>query len=94
MNEVTKTAQAPTRTKLVLPILPLRDVVIFPHMVIPLFVGRAESIRALEDAMTHEKQIFLTAQKDPSVDVPKEQIFIKSVRFQQYCSYCVCPMVP
>lgn len=58
---------------LVLPLLPLRDVVIFPHMVIPLFVGRSESIKALEEAMDHEKRIFLVAQKDATVDVPGEK---------------------
>lgn len=56
--------------KIKLPLLPLRDVVIFPHMVIPLFVGRAESIKALEAAMTLDKQIFLTAQKDATIDSP------------------------
>lgn len=56
-----------------LPLLPLRDVVIYPHMVIPLFVGRTESIKALEEAMKHDKQIFLIAQKDPGVDNPKEK---------------------
>lgn len=56
--------------KINLPLLPLRDVVIFPHMVIPLFVGRPESIKALEAAMTAEKQIYLIAQKDAAVDAP------------------------
>ncbi len=59
--------------KLRLPLLPLRDVVVFPHMVIPLFVGRSESIKALEVAMEGEKQIFLAAQKDPNVDTPSEK---------------------
>ena len=55
---------------LTLPLLPLRDVVIFPHMVIPLFVGRTESIKALEAAMEADKQIFLVAQKEASIDAP------------------------
>lgn len=55
-----------------LPLLPLRDVVVFPHMVIPLFVGRTESIKALEVAMNADKQIFLASQKDPNVDTPKQ----------------------
>jgi len=56
-----------------LPLIPLRDVVIYPHMVIPLFVGRAESIQALESAMTKDKQIVLVAQKNASIDAPTEQ---------------------
>lgn len=56
----------------VYPVLPLRDVVVFPNMVIPLFVGRAESIKALEIATDASKQVFLVAQKDPNVDVPKQ----------------------
>src|SRR5947207_15785682 len=53
-----------------LPVLPLRDVVVFPHMVIPLFVGRRKSIRALERAMEAGKQIMLVAQKSASDDDP------------------------
>ena len=55
---------------LTLPVLPLRDVVVFPHMVIPLFVGRAKSITALERAMEVDKKIFLVAQKDAGQDDP------------------------
>jgi len=54
----------------VLPLLPLRDVVVYPHMVVPLFVGREKSILALESAMAADKQIVLVAQKDPSEDDP------------------------
>ncbi|MGI9311814.1 MAG: endopeptidase La [bacterium] len=53
-----------------LPALPLRDVVVFPHMVIPLFVGRARSIAALEMAMSRGKNILLVAQKDATLDSP------------------------
>ncbi len=53
-----------------LPLLPLRDVVVYPHMVIPLFVGRDKSIQALELAMASNKEIMLVAQRDPNVDDP------------------------
>ena len=53
-----------------LPLLPLRDVVVFPHMVIPLFVGRPKSIKALEVAMESGKSILLVAQKFAAKDEP------------------------
>lgn len=53
-----------------IPVLALRDVVVYPHMVIPLFVGREKSIRCLEAAMDSDKQIFLVAQKDAGIDEP------------------------
>src|SRR3989304_6400229 len=52
------------------PLLPLRDVVVFPHMVIPLFVGRSKSIKALETAMEADKSIVLVAQKSAAKDEP------------------------
>ena len=55
-----------------LPVLPLRDVVVYPHMVIPLFVGREKSIKALDKAMEGNKQILLVAQKSPTEDDPGE----------------------
>ncbi len=59
-----------------LPLLPLRDVVIFPYMVAPLFVGREKSIRALEEAMKNDKEIVLSAQKDAKTNEPeKEDIY-------------------
>ncbi len=58
------------KTTVELPLLPLRDVVVYPHMVIPLFVGREKSIEALEAAMTGDKQILLLAQKNPADDDP------------------------
>ncbi|MEW6664947.1 MAG: endopeptidase La [Thermodesulfobacteriota bacterium] len=54
------------------PLLPLRDVVVFPNMVVPLFVGRDKSIKALEYAMSHEKEVFLSAQRDAKLDRPGE----------------------
>src|SRR5690606_29124337 len=54
----------------VLPVLPLRDVVVYPHMVIPLFVGRQKSVQALEEAMEGDKQILLVAQTSPDIDDP------------------------
>ncbi len=53
-----------------LPLLPLRDIIVFPHMVVPLFVGRQKSIAALEEAMTHEKAILLCAQKKAKTNEP------------------------
>jgi ATP-dependent Lon protease len=61
------------KTTIELPLLPLRDVVVYPHMVIPLFVGREKSIEALEAAMTGEKQILLLAQRNPADDDPGEE---------------------
>ncbi len=70
--EASGEAPAPARIDL-LPVLPLRDIVVFPHMIVPLFVGREKSVRALEAVMKDDKQILLVAQKnaaqdDPSVD--------------------------
>ncbi len=59
-----------------LPVLPLRDIVVFPHMVVPLFVGREKSVHALEEVMKADKQILLVTQKDRDQDDPKpEDIF-------------------
>jgi len=54
------------------PVLPLRDIVVFPHMIVPLFVGREKSVRALEEVMQDDKQILLSSQIDPSVDDPDQ----------------------
>jgi ATP-dependent Lon protease len=62
--------EAQSSTLIDLPILPLRDVVVYPHMVIPLFVGRERSIKALDLAMAADKQILLLAQKSPETDDP------------------------
>ena len=52
------------------PVLPLRDIVVFPHMIVPLFVGREKSVRALEEVMAEDRHILLSSQIDPTVDEP------------------------
>ncbi len=69
-NENT-TEEENNNTTAIVPVLPLRDVVVYPHMVIPLFVGREKSIRALEAAMDDDKRILLVAQKSAEVDDPQ-----------------------
>jgi ATP-dependent Lon protease len=64
---------AETSNRLLIPVLPLRDVVVYPHMVIPLFVGRDKSILALEAAMADNKKILLLAQKNAEVDDPAQK---------------------
>jgi len=63
----------PSVETMVLPLLPLRDIVVFPHMVVPLFVGRERSIKALESAMKADKMIFLASQKTAQQTNPKEE---------------------
>src|SRR5438046_9289824 len=55
-----------------LPLLPLRDIIVFPHMVVPLFVGRDKSLSALEEAMAGDKQLLLAAQRRAKTDDPSE----------------------
>ncbi|MEQ1753094.1 MAG: endopeptidase La [Micropepsaceae bacterium] len=62
----------PGKPLLVFPVLPLRDIVVFPHKIVPLFVGREKSVRALEDVGLEEKQILLVTQKNPAQDEPGE----------------------
>ena len=57
--------------EIILPVLPLRDIVVFPYMVVPLFVGRSKSIKALEDVMANNKKIMLLTQKNPDCDDPE-----------------------
>jgi len=54
-----------------LPVLPLRDIVVFPHMVVPLFAGREKSIKALEQVKDGEKTILMLTQRDPATDDPE-----------------------
>jgi ATP-dependent Lon protease len=70
MSEMNPVSSPPVGSSQSLPLLPLRDVVVFPHMVIPLFVGRPKSIKALEAAMEVGKSIMLVAQKNASKDDP------------------------
>jgi ATP-dependent Lon protease len=72
MEQQDKTSEVSQQLQAI-PVLPLRDVVVYPHMVIPLFVGRDKSIHALEAAMAADKQILLVAQKSASEDDPKPE---------------------
>lgn len=65
-----ETPESSGSEKTVFPVLPLRDIIVFPHMIAPLFVGREKSVRALEDVMLDDKQILLVTQKDASDDEP------------------------
>ena len=72
----TKKEDAPSDVTVSLPLLPLRDIVVFPHMVVPLFVGRDRSIKALEAAMKLDKTIFLASQRNAQQTTPQqEEIF-------------------
>jgi ATP-dependent Lon protease len=71
MEQKENTPEGSNNVTAVVPVLPLRDVVVYPHMVIPLFVGREKSIRALEAAMDDDKRILLVAQKSAEVDDPQ-----------------------
>ncbi|MBU6155728.1 MAG: endopeptidase La [Alphaproteobacteria bacterium] len=64
--------EAPGKSVTVFPVLPLRDIVVFPHKIVPLFVGREKSVRALEDVGLEERQILLVTQKNPTQDEPGE----------------------
>jgi len=59
------------------PLLPLRDIIVFPHMVVPLFVGRQRSIKALEEATQKQGPIFLSSQKDAKTNEPTEEDIYK-----------------
>ncbi len=61
---------SPTTSSTLFPVLPLRDIVVFPHMIVPLFVGRDKSVRALEEVMKNDKQILLVTQRDATKDDP------------------------
>jgi ATP-dependent Lon protease len=65
-------AEMTDKTTATYPVLPLRDIVVFPHMIVPLFVGRERSVRALEQVMKDDRQILLASQKDAAKDDPAE----------------------
>jgi ATP-dependent Lon protease len=65
--------KAPAPSGVLYPVLPLRDIVVFPHMIVPLFVGREKSVRALEDVMKDDKQILLVTQKNAAQDDPNPE---------------------
>ena len=70
MAEGTFTGDVSSKTTETYPVLPLRDIVVFPHMIVPLFVGREKSIRALEEVMQSDKMILLATQKNAGDDDP------------------------
>ena len=72
MSELDETLQDDDASLTSISVLPLRDVVVYPHMVVPLFVGREKSIRALDAAMSSNKQILLVAQKTADTEEPTE----------------------
>src|SRR5690242_13575811 len=70
MTDQTGSIGVPGASEGVYPVLPLRDIVVFPHMIVPLFVGREKSIKALEEVMRADKQVVLVTQQNPSDDEP------------------------
>ena len=73
----------------VLPVLPLRNIVVFPGMIVPLFVGREKSIQALEDVMADE-ELLLVSQKDGDQDDPSPQTCMRSARLALCCKCSNC----
>lgn len=69
-----------------IPVLPLRDIVVFPHMIVPLFVGREKSIKALEEVMREDKRILLVAQRNPADDDPAPTPSSAPARSRKFCS--------
>ena len=70
----------------IFPVLPLRDIVVFPHMIVPLFVGRDKSVRALEDVMNDDKQILLVTQKNAAQTILAPTTFFAWVRLPPFCN--------
>ncbi len=70
---VSSQPESTSKQKLTLPMLPMRDIVVFPHMTAPFFIGRPLSIAALEEALSKDRKIFVVAQEDPLVEEPEEK---------------------
>ena len=85
---MTDTPENPTLKQV--PLLPLRDIIVFPHMVVPLFVGRERSIAALEQAMSGDKEIMLSAQRKAKTNNPQPGRSSTSARWLPSSSCCVC----
>ena len=67
------------------PLLPLRDIVVFPSMVVPLFVGREKSIKALQEVMKNDKLIVLVSQKNSEIDEPdNKDIYVKFYNYSNF----------
>ena len=77
-----------------MPLLPLRDIIVFPHMVVPLFVGRQRSIKALEEATQKQSLIFLSSQKDAKTNEPAEDDIYKIGTWAPSCKCSSCPTAP
>src|SRR5947209_4506588 len=73
MAEDAKKVETASTAPMTAPVLPLRDIVVFPQMIVPLFVGRDKSVRALEEVMNEEKQILLLTQKNAAEDDPTSE---------------------
>src|SRR5687767_2380826 len=73
MADNTPETKTPVSRGELLPVLPLRDIVVFPHMIVPLFVGREKSVRALEAVMKEDRQILLASQRDAAEDEPRAE---------------------
>jgi ATP-dependent Lon protease len=85
-NEMTKPNVSSGETAY--PVLPLRDIVVFPHMIVPLFVGREKSIRALEEVMGTDKQIMLATQINASDDDPEPDLRSTTSARSPTCCSC------
>ena len=75
-----------------LPLLPLRELLVFPHTVVPLFVGREKSIKALDDAMARNREIFLAAQKNQNQTILFRKRSMNLGPLRKFCSCFAFPM--